>query len=108
MVPPQSNFIRKATVCLLSFIPICGESEADGMVINMANSLYYIQKVTYTNRIMLLTVYGWQPLVMYCPDENTKYGRDDIGISTLFCDIFRNSILKCIEQNCWYTYDGTR
>ena len=35
VLPPQSNFIRKATVCLLSFIPICAESEAVGMVINM-------------------------------------------------------------------------
>ena len=29
------NFTRKATVCLLSFIPICAESEAVGMVITM-------------------------------------------------------------------------
>lgn len=35
VLPPQSNFIRKATVCLLSFIPICAESEAVGMVIKM-------------------------------------------------------------------------
>ena len=35
VLPPQSNFIRKATVCLLSFIPICAESEAVGMVIDM-------------------------------------------------------------------------
>lgn len=35
VLPPQSNFIRKATVCLLSFIPICAESEAVGMVITM-------------------------------------------------------------------------
>ena len=35
VLPPQSNFIRKATVCLLSFIPICAESEAVGMVISM-------------------------------------------------------------------------
>ena len=35
VLPPQSNFIRKATVCLLSFIPICAESEAVGMVICM-------------------------------------------------------------------------
>ena len=28
----QSNFTRKATVCQLSFIPICAESEAVGMV----------------------------------------------------------------------------
>ena len=45
---------------------------------------------------------------MYYPDENPRYGRDDIGISTLFCDLFRDSILRCIEQNCWYAYDGTR
>ena len=82
--------------------------ERDGRKSSMTNGSYYVQKVIYTNRIMLLTVYGWQPLAMYYPDEHTKYGRDDIGISTLFCDIFRNSILKCIEQNCWYTYDGTR
>ena len=35
VLPPQSNFIRKATVCLLSFIPICAESEAVSMVIFM-------------------------------------------------------------------------
>ena len=35
MLPPQFNFIRKATVCLLSFIPICAESEAVGMVFTM-------------------------------------------------------------------------
>lgn len=80
----------------------------DGRVSTMTNSKYYIQKAILTNRIMLLTVYGWQPLVMYCPDENTKYGRDDIGISTLYCDIYRDSVLKCAEQNCWYIYDGQR
>lgn len=62
--------------------------ERDGRKSSMTNGSYYIQKVIFTNRIMLLTVYGWQPLVMYCPDENTKYGRDDIGISTLYCDIY--------------------
>lgn len=82
--------------------------EKDGRASTMTNSKYYIQKVIFTNRIMLLTVYGWQPLVMYCPDENTKYGRDDIGISTLYCDIYRDSVLKCAEQNCWYIYDGQR
>ena len=45
VLPPQSNFIRKATVCLLSFIPICAESEAVGMVITMTTinlkDLYY-------------------------------------------------------------------
>ena len=35
VLPPQSNFIRKATVCPLSFIPICAESVAVGMVIIM-------------------------------------------------------------------------
>ena len=39
VLPPQSNFIRKATVCLLSFIPICAESEAVGMVIIMKSSI---------------------------------------------------------------------
>ena len=76
--------------------------ERDGRKSSMTNGSYYIQKVIFTNRIMLLTVYGWQPLVMYYPDENTKYGRDDIGISTLYCDIYRDSVLKCAEQNCWY------
>lgn len=82
--------------------------ERDGRKSGMTSGSYYIQKVICTNRIMLLTVYGWQPLVMYCPDENTKYGRDDIGISTLYCDIYRDSVLKCAEQNCWYIYDGQR
>lgn len=31
----QLNFIRKATVCLHSFIPICADRKAVGMVINM-------------------------------------------------------------------------
>ena len=31
----KSNFTRKATVCLLSFISICAESNAVGMVIIM-------------------------------------------------------------------------
>lgn len=35
MVPPQANFIRKATVCLHSFISICADSETVGMVIDM-------------------------------------------------------------------------
>lgn len=82
--------------------------ERDGRKSSMTNGSYYTQKAIYTNRIMLLTVYGWQPLAMYCPDENTKYGRDDIGISTLYCDIYRDSVLKCAEQNCWYIYDGQR
>ena len=34
-LPPQSTFIRKATVCLRSFTPICAESEAVCMVIYM-------------------------------------------------------------------------
>ncbi|WP_335342178.1 cysteine-rich small domain-containing protein, partial [Pseudoflavonifractor phocaeensis] len=41
VLPPQSNFIRKATVCLLSFIPICAESEAVGMVIMMEDKKPY-------------------------------------------------------------------
>ena len=35
MLPPQANFIRKATVCLHSFISICADSETVGMVIDM-------------------------------------------------------------------------
>lgn len=45
VLPPQSNFIRKATVCLLSFIPICAESEAVGMVINMRKSETYRNEI---------------------------------------------------------------
>lgn len=33
--PPQDYFIRKATVCLHSFIPFCADSKAVGMVIKM-------------------------------------------------------------------------
>ena len=35
MHPPQTNFTRKATVCLHAFIPICADSETVGMVIIM-------------------------------------------------------------------------
>lgn len=35
MLPPQLYFIRKATACLHSFIPICAGSIAVGMVIDM-------------------------------------------------------------------------
>lgn len=75
---------------------------------NLTNGAYYVQKVWLTHKIAVPNVYGYQPLAMYYPDENPRYGRDDIGISTLFCDLFRDSILRCIEQNCWYAYDGTR
>ena len=75
---------------------------------NLTNGAYYAQKVWLTHKIAVPNVYGYQPLAMYYPDENPRYGRDDIGISTLFCDLFRDSILRCIEQNCWYAYDGTR
>lgn len=49
VLPPQSNFIRKATVCLLSFIPICAESEAVGMVINMNIEWKYKIEVANTD-----------------------------------------------------------
>lgn len=75
---------------------------------NLTNGAYYVQKVWLTHKNAVPNVYGYQPLAMYYPDENPRYGRDDIGISTLFCDLFRDSILRCIEQNCWYAYDGTR
>ena len=39
MLPPQANFIRKATVCLHSFISICADSETVGMVIYMGKPL---------------------------------------------------------------------
>ena len=35
LLPPQLYFIRKATACLHSFIPICADSIAVGMVIVM-------------------------------------------------------------------------
>ena len=37
VLPPQSDFIRKATVCLHTFIPICADSVTVGMVIIMEN-----------------------------------------------------------------------
>lgn len=36
MLPPQANFIRKATVCLHAFIPICADRVTVGMVILMS------------------------------------------------------------------------
>lgn len=48
MLPPQANFIRKATVCLHSFISICADSETVGMVIDMD------QNVNYYGIILLL------------------------------------------------------
>ena len=35
VLPPHPDFIRKATACLHSFIPICADSNAVGMVIYM-------------------------------------------------------------------------
>ena len=35
VLSPQSGFIRKATVCLHTFIPICADSATGGMVIIM-------------------------------------------------------------------------
>ena len=42
------NFTRKATVCQLSFVPICAESEAVGMVIIMAREKKPVHKVVMT------------------------------------------------------------
>ena len=36
VLPPHLNFIRKATVCLHSFIPICADRVTVGMVILMS------------------------------------------------------------------------
>ena len=41
LLPPQLYFIRKATACLHSFIPICADSIAVGMVIVMSEPLDY-------------------------------------------------------------------
>ncbi|WP_204884405.1 hypothetical protein, partial [Pseudoflavonifractor phocaeensis] len=50
VLPPQSNFIRKATVCLLSFIPICAESEAVGMVIMMSKKQEILKEIEEIER----------------------------------------------------------
>ncbi|MCD8332028.1 MAG: hypothetical protein LUB63_05825, partial [Oscillospiraceae bacterium] len=43
VLPPQQYFIRKATACQHSFIPICADSEAVGMVI-VINELVSIER----------------------------------------------------------------
>ena len=42
VLPPHLNFIRKATVCLHSFIPICADRVTVGMVILMKKTIKLI------------------------------------------------------------------
>ena len=58
VVPPQPNLIRKATVCLHSFIPICAGRNAIGMVINMTTEKKtdYFKELTLNLRHEGLTV----------------------------------------------------
>lgn len=69
---------------------------------------YYIHKALYTCNCVIWTNAGWKPVAMFYPDENPRYSYDDIGISTLFCDVFRHTLLKCKENDAWYIYDGTK
>ena len=69
---------------------------------------YYIRKALYACKAVVWTTTGWKPIAMFCPDENPRYSDDDIGISTLFCDIFRHTLLKCKENDSWYVYDGVK
>lgn len=47
LLPPQLYFIRKTTACLHSFIPICADSIAVGMVIVMSS-----EKAKYIENMM--------------------------------------------------------
>jgi len=40
------------------------------------------------------------------PGENPKYPYNDIGISRLFADVHRKTLLFALEENCWYCYNG--
>lgn len=56
LLPPQLYFIRKATACLHSFIPICADSIAVGMVIVMfkkVNRLIYGDRSYYIAHILI-------------------------------------------------------
>ena len=80
VLPPQSNFIRKATVCLLSFIPICAESEAVGMVIIMNSGLR-----AYNEQNKLAQ---WVQIVSECRDSGMSVRQwcqeHDINISSYY------------------------
>ena len=51
VLPPQSDFIRKATVCLHTFIPICADSVTVDMVIIMLKRCYIYTRVSTTVQV---------------------------------------------------------
>lgn len=84
------------------------QAEKNGRKGNSDWAGYYIRKAIYSCKTIVWTTAGWKPIAMFYPDENPRYSDDDIGISTLFCDIFRHTLLKCKENDSWYVYDGVK
>ena len=58
LLPPQLYFIRKATACLHSFIPICADSIAVGMVIVMKQLEIYFQDLNPETQEAVLDLFG--------------------------------------------------
>ena len=56
VLPPHLNFIRKATVCLHSFIPICADRVTVGMVILMGR-LDFLYRMDLPHRAKSVYIY---------------------------------------------------